>query len=168
MMLSTATRTTALPAATSPTAPTCASERLRAATQRAAAPTAALQPTCSTAAPKAPFRPPSAPPATAHASRALPAASVPLQATLIRSYAKQAHTPPLLALHFAPPVPRARFRLPLVRLHATSALPAPTVLQLRRSSAAAPSTLMHPLPVVPAPAALVLGRLYPPQGRASV
>jgi len=166
MMLSTATRTTALPAATSPTALTCASERLRAATQRAAAPTAALQPTYSTAAPKALFHHPSAPPATAHASRALPAASAPLQATLIRSCAKQAHSPPLLALHPAPPAPRVRIRLLLVHLHATSALPAPTVLQLHHSRVAAPSTRMPPCRV-PALAALALGRLYPLRGRAS-
>ena len=162
-----ATRTAALPAATFPTEPPCASVRLRAATQSVAAPTAALQPTCSTAASQARHHASSAPPATAHARHALPAASAPLRARAIRSCAMQALTPPLLAQRppqSAPPALRAHIHLLLARLHAPSALPAPTALRLRRSRVAAPSTRIPPCEAA-APAALALGKLYPQRDR---
>jgi len=162
-----ATRTAALSAATHPKEAPCASERLRAATQCAAAPTAALQPTCSTAAPEARHHPPSAPPATAHARRVLPAASALLQARQVPSLAQQARSLAISGRQPAAPAPQARTPLLLVPWHATSALPVPTALQAHRSSAAAPSTRMPPLLVVPAPAAPALGKLYPQRDRAS-
>jgi hypothetical protein len=152
-------------------APTPSSAKLNATPARPAPSTLSLAKLHAAAAPKARLHPPAAPPAAAHAKRALPAASVPLQVRLIPSCANQALSLPLLAQHLAPPAPRARFRLLLVRLHATPALPAPTVLQLRRSSAAAPSTRMPPHPMVPAlvpaPARPALGKLYPSRGKAS-
>ena len=165
-----ATRTAALSAATHPKEPPCASERLRAATQRAAAPTAALQPTCSTAAPKERLHSPSAPPATAHARRVLPAASAPLQARAVRICAMQAPTPPLSVQYHAPPALLAHILHLLARLQSSRAPPAPqapTALQAHRSSAAAPSTRMPPLLVASAPAAPALGKLYPQRDRAS-
>jgi hypothetical protein len=143
------------------------SEHLQAPIRRAAAPTAALQPMSSTSAPKVHSHPPSAPAATAHAGRALPAAFVLLQAKSTRSCANQARTLALSAQHPAPRAPQALFRKLLVRLHAPSALPAPIVLQLRHSRAAAPSTRMPPFPVAPAPAGPALGKLCPPRGKAS-
>jgi len=113
--------------------------------------------------------PSSAPPATAHARRVLPAASAPLQARASRSCAMQAPTPPLMVQHSAHPALRVHVLQLLARLHssrAPSVLPAPTVLQLRRSRVAAPSTRMPPCEA-PAPAALVLGKLYPQRDRAS-
>jgi len=140
----------------------------------ASAPTAVLQPTFSISASKAHPHPLSAPPATSHVRRALPAASAILRARPIPSCANLALTPMWsTAQHFpqsALPASRARFRQLLVCLYATSALPAPNVVQLHlshRSSAAAPSTRMHPLPVAPALAQPVLGKLYPPLDRAS-
>jgi hypothetical protein len=144
-----------------------ASGRRRALTQLAAAPTAALQSTLLTSASQAHPHPLSAPKATAHARHALPAVSAPLQARPIPRFVNTALTPPWSVQHPAPPAPRARFRQLLGRLHATAALPALTVLQAHRSSAAAPSTRMPPLPVAPVPARPALGKLYPPGGRAS-
>jgi hypothetical protein len=165
-----ATRTTALSAATLPTAAPCASERLRALTLPAVAPTAALQPTFSTSAPEAHPRYPSAPTATAHASRVLPAASAPMQARAFPRCAQQALSLALSVqqpLQSAIPAPQARSPQVLDCCRAAAAPPERTVLQAHRSSAAAPSTRMRPLLVVPAPAGPALGRLYPPRGRAS-
>ena len=165
-----ATRTAALSDATLPTAAPCANEHLWALTLRAVAPTAALQPTFSTSAPEAHPRPPSAPRATAHARRVLPAASAPMQARAVPSRAQQALSLALSAqqhLQSATPAPQARSPQVLVCRHAAAAPPERTVLQAHRSSAAAPSTRMRPLLVVPAPARPALVKLYPPRGRAS-
>jgi len=165
-----ATTTAALVAATLPTAAPCASERLRALTRCVAAPTAALQPTFSTSAPEAHPPYPLAPTATTHASRVLPAASAPMQARAVPSCALQALS---LASSVQQPLQSAihalQARIPQVpgRRRAAVAPPERTVLQAHRSSAAAPSTRMRPLLVVPAPAGLALVKLYPARGRAS-
>jgi hypothetical protein len=162
-----ATRTAALLDATLPTAALCANEHLWALTLRAVAPTAALQPTFSTSAPEAHRHPKSVPTATAHARRVLPAASAPMQARAVPSRAQQALSLPLSVQQPAIPAPQARTPQVPVRRHAAAAPPERTVLQAHRSSAAAPSTRMRPLLVVPAPARPVLGKLYPARGRAS-
>ena len=162
-----ATGTTAMSAATPRMAAHIASERLRALTRCAVAPTAALQPTFSTSVPQPHTRPPSAPGATAHARCVPPAASAPLQARPVPSCAQQAPSLPLSGRQPAIPAPRERTLQVSGRSHAAAAPPECTVLQAHRSSAAAPSTRLRPLLVVPAPARPALGKLYPPRGRVS-
>ena len=150
-------------------APTPSSAHLNAASAPPDPSTLSLAKLHAAAAPKARLHPPAAPPAAAHAKHALPAASVPLQARASRSCAMQAPTPPLSVQRppqSASPALQARIHLLPVPLHAPSALPAPTVLQLRRSRVVVQLTRMPPC-VAPAPAAPVLGKLYPQRARAS-
>jgi hypothetical protein len=163
-----ATRTAALSAATLPTVAPCPSQLLRALSLRVVVPTAALHPTFSTSAPEAHPHPPSAPTATAHGRRVLPAASAPMPVMSVPSRVQQAFSLVLSMRQSAIPAPQARTPQVLSRCHAAAAPPERTVLQAHRSSAAAPSTRMRLLLVVPALARPALGKLYPRRGRTIV